>query len=185
MKRVISLLGMSVVCAQAFTHEVDLSLNADALRLQYIYDMKSTVLDLDAGWLYSENHGDAVHIGINLADLASSGPDKIVAGVGGRVVYTHGDLSKQSGFAVPIGGFVRYTPQTMDRLTVGGSLYYAPSILAISDMEKYQEYTVRIVYNVVRAADIYIGARYVRGDYKNAPDARFDTGMNIGFTLRF
>jgi hypothetical protein len=53
-------------------------------------------------------------------------------------------------------------------------------------MTKYQEYTIRVGYNVLRKADVYIGARYVRGDYKGGiEDVRYDTGMNIGMTLRF
>jgi hypothetical protein len=186
MRFVISLLGISFVCAPVFADEVDLSLNSDALRLQYVHEMASSGLSLDGGWLYNSDNGDVLHIGVHLVDLASSGRDKIEAGIGGRVVYTNGDRSKQTGVAAPIGGFVRFTPQAINRLSVGGSLYYAPSILAIGDMDKYQEYSIQVSYNVLREADVYLGARYVRGDYKKGvPDARFDTGMHIGMTLRF
>lgn len=185
MKWVISLLGIGVACAQVFADEVDLSFNSDALRLQYVHEMGSSGLNLDTGWLYNSDNGSVIHAGLHLVDLASSGRDKIEAGIGGRFVYTDGDQSKQSGFAVPVGGFVRFTPQSINRLSVGGSLYYAPNILAIGDLEKYQEYSIRVSYNVLRQADIYVGARYVRGDYKNARDVRYDTGMHIGLTLRF
>ncbi len=185
MKWVLSLLGASLVCAQVSADELDFSLNADALRLQYVYDLESTGLNLDGGWLYNSGTGSVLHGGLHLVDLASSGRNKIEVGIGGRFVYTNGEKSSQSGFAVPIGGLVRFTPKAMDRLSISGSLYFAPSILAIGDMDKYQEYTFRVGYNVLRQADIYIGARYVRGDYKKAPDARFDTGMNVGMSLRF
>ena len=187
MRFVVSLLGISVACAQVFADEVDLSLNADALRLQYVYELESTGLNFDGGWLHHTDNGDVLHGGVHLVDLASSGGrDKVEAGIGGRVVYTDGEFRNQSGFAAPIGGFVRWTPRAIDRLSVGGSLYFAPSILTLGDMDKYQEYTLKVSYNVLRQADIYIGARYVRGDYdKGAPDARFDTGMNIGMSLRW
>lgn len=186
MRFVASLLGISFACAQVFADEVDLSFNSDALRLQYIYEMKSTGLNLDGGWLHHSDNGDVLHAGAHLVDLASSGPDRLEAGIGGRVVYTNGDRSKQSGVAVPIGGFVRFTPQAINRLSVGGSLYFAPSILAIGDMDEYREYSVRVSYNVLRQADLYVGARYVRGEYKKGvPDSRFDTGMHIGMSLRF
>ena len=186
MRFVISLVGMTLACAQVFADQLDLSFNADALRLQYVYDVKSGGLNFDAGWLYNSDDGDVLHGGIHLVDLASSGRDKLEAGIGGRFVYTNGDLSKQSGFAVPIGGFVRFTPQAMNRLSLGGSLYFAPNILSLGDVKQYQEYTIRVSYNVLRQADLYVGARYVRGDYKKSvPDAYYDTGMNIGMTLRF
>ncbi len=186
MRFTVSLVGITLVCAQVFADELDFSLNSDALRLQYIYETESSGLNFDAGWLHHTDNGDVLHGGIHLVDLASSGRNKIEAGLGGRFVYTNGDSSKQNGFAVPIGGFVRFTPQRMNRLSIGGSLYYAPDILAIGDMTKYQEYTIRVGYNVLRKADVYIGARYVRGDYKGGiADVRYDTGMNIGMTLRF
>jgi len=186
MRFVVSLLGIAAVCAQVLADELDLSLNGDALRVQYIYEMESTGINLDGGWLYNTDHGDVLHVGLHLVDLASSGRDELEAGLGGRFVYTNGDLSQQSGLAVPIGGFLRFVPQSIDRLSVRGSAYFAPGILAIGDMDQYQEYTIRVGYNVLREADVYAGARYVKGAYKNGvPDARFDTGLHIGMTLRF
>ena len=186
MRVVVALFGITLLCAQVLADELDFSFNSDALRLQYVYQMESSGLDIDGGWLHNTDNGDVLHAGVHLVDLASSGRDKIEAGIGGRFVYTNGDFSGQDGYAVPVGGFVRYTPQAMNRLSVSGSLYYAPSILALGDMDKYQEYTFRVSYNVLRQADVYLGARYVRGDYKKgAPDSRYDTGMHIGMTLRF
>ncbi len=186
MRFIASLLGISVVCLQVFADELDLGLNSDSLRLQYVHEMQSSGLSTDAGWLYNSDNGDVLHVGVHLVDLASSGPDKIEAGIGGRVVYTDGEISDQSGFAAPIGGFVHFIPQQIDRLSVRGSAYFAPSILAIGDMDKYQEYSIRVSYNVLRQADLYVGARYVRGDYKHGvPDARFDSGMHVGMHLKF
>jgi len=186
MRLIVALLGMSAVCAPVFADEADLSFNSDALRVQYVHELQASGLNVDAGWLHHTDNGEVLHVGLHLVDLASSGPDKLQAGLGGRIVYTNGDSSKQDGFAVPIGGFVRFTPQAMDRLSIGGSLYYAPGILAIGDMDKYQEYTFKVSYNVLREADVYIGARYVRGEYdKGAPKSLFDTGMHIGLSLRF
>ena len=40
-------------------------------------------------------------------------------------------------------------------------------------------------YSVTRQADVYLGARYVRADYDNRPSTFFDTGLDLGFNLRF
>ena len=186
MRFVVSLVGITLLCAQVLADELDFSFNSDALRLQYVHALGSSGLNVDGGWLHNSDNGDVLHGGLHLVDLASSGRDKIEAGIGGRFVYTNGDISGQDGYAVPVGGFVRYTPQAINRLSVSGSLYYAPSILSLGDMDKYQEFSVRVSYNVLRQADVYLGARYVRGDYKKgAPDSRYDTGMHIGLSLRF
>jgi len=186
MRFVVSLLGIGVLCAQVFADEVDLSLNSDALRLQYVYEMESTGLNVDGGWLYNSDNGDVLHVGLHLVDLASSGRDTLEAGLGGRFVYTNGDFTQQSGLAVPIGGFLRFVPRAIDRLSVSGSAYFAPAILSLGDMDQYQEYSFRVGYNVLREADVYAGARYVKGAYKNGvADVRYDTGLHVGMTLRF
>ena len=186
MRLIVSLLGISFLCAQVLADEFDLSLNANALRAEYFHEFDSNVLNLNGGWLYHTDNGNVLHVGLLFSDLATQGPTKVRAGLGGRVVYTNGFTSNQTGFALPLGGFVKVTPQAANRLSIAGSVYYAPNILSVGDMTKYQEYTVRIAYNVVRQADVYIGARYVRGDYKSTtPKDLYDTGMNIGMALRF
>jgi hypothetical protein len=184
MRCVLSCIGV-LLCAQANADLVDLSFNSDALRLQYAHEFKSNSMNLDAGLLTNSDTGDVVHVGFYVAGEASSGSNPVTAGVGVRLVYSNGDLSNQSGFALPIGGFVRYSPRKANRLAIDGQAYFAPNILSLGDAEKYQDYTLRFSYNVIHAADIYIGARYVRGDYKNSSAARYDTGMHIGATVRF
>lgn len=185
MRIFLSLLGLAWCCGSAVADEADLSFNSDAVRLQYVHDLRSTTLSLDGGWLHHTDNGDAVHFGVHLADLASGGENPLRAGLGARLVYTNGDLSNQDGFAVPIGGYLRYTPDRFNRVSIAGAVYFAPDVLSLSDAEKYEEYSVRVGYNLMREADIYVGARYVKGEYKKARDARFDTGMHIGINLRF
>jgi hypothetical protein len=184
MRCVLSCIGL-LLCAQANADLIDLSFNSDALRLQYAHEFKSNAMNLDAGWLYNSDTGDAVHVGFYVAGEASSGSNPVTAGVGVRLVYTNGDLSNQSGFALPIGGFVRYSPRKANRLAIDGQAYFAPDVLSLGDAEQYEDFTLRFSYNVIQAADIYIGARYVKGEYKNVAAARFDTGLHIGATVRF
>lgn len=185
MKRIFSLLGMALLCVPAVADEVDLGFNADALRLVYLHEFQSNKLQLDGGWLHHSDNGDVLHVGLNLADVVSSRSRELVGGLGGRVVWQDGDRRNQDGFSVPVGGFLLYTPQRYNRITLGVSAYFAPDVLSVGDAETYQDYSLRVAYNVMRQADIYLGARYVRGDYKDAPDAYYDTGMHIGLTLRF
>ena len=187
MRRFLALAGMCLLCTQVFaTQEFGLRFSDDQLEISYRNMLEGSNLAFDAGWLHHTDNGDVLHAGIHIVDLASSSRNQLEAGLGGRFVYTNGDLSGQDGYGFPVGGFVRFTPQRMNRLSLFGSLYYAPDILSLGDMDNYREYTLRIGYNVLRQADIYIGARYVRGEYDDGlPDVRFDTGMHIGMTLRF
>lgn len=186
MRFVATLVGVFLLCAQTSANELDFSFNADALKLQYFHELPANNLTLDAGWLHHTDNGDVVNIGLHLMDEASSGRNRVDAGLGGKFVYTNGDFSGQSGFGFPVGGFVKFTPARMNRLSFRAAAYFAPDILALGDMERYREFDFRVGYNVLRQADVYVGARYARGDYDGqAPDAYFDTGMHIGMSLRF
>jgi hypothetical protein len=185
MRVILAALGLALFCAQVSAEQLDLSFNSDAVRLQYVHEFKSNNLNLDTGWLYNSDSGSVIHVGLNLAGFASSGSNPITAGVGARIVYTNGEKSNQDGFMAPVGGFLRWSPSGLDRLSVSGDIYYAPKILSLGDAEKYEEYAIRVGYNITREADIYIGARYINGEYKQAPRALYDNGMHVGISLRF
>ena len=40
-------------------------------------------------------------------------------------------------------------------------------------------------YNILRDADIYLGLRYVEGQYDRQRKAEFDSGVILGVALRF
>jgi len=185
MRRIAAAWVAALWCLPVGADEIDVSFNSDAVRGEYVHPFASSSLQIDGGWLHHTDNGNAVHVGLNLADLASDGVDPVKAGLGGRLVYSNGDLSGQDGFALALGGFLRYTVPRFNRVAVTGKVYFAPDVLSLGDAEKWQDYTIDLSYNVMREADIYIGARYVRGDYKNVADARYDTGMHIGINLRF
>jgi hypothetical protein len=185
MRLILALVGTAFFCVQAGADELDFSFNSDAARVVYVRSLEQSKLQVDGGWLHHQDNGDALHIGLNLASLASQAANPAVAGLGGRFVYFDGDLSKQTGYAVAIGGFFRYPIPNYNRIAVGGQAYFAPDVLTFSDAEQYQDLSIRVSYNVMQEADLYIGARYVKGEYDKAKKALFDTGMHVGITLRF
>ncbi len=168
------------VCAD----ELDLSFNADAFRLIYALDLREG-LRVDGGWLHHQDNGDAIHAGLQLVNQANLGPNPVIAGVGGRVVYTDGDRSSQDGFALAVGGSLRYTLPRYNRFSLEGEVFFAPDVLSTGDMEQYREGAVRVAYSITQQARVYVGARYLRGDYDDVADVRFDTGMHLGVHLQF
>jgi hypothetical protein len=185
MRFVFALLAAGLLCAQAAADEFDLSFNSDALRVSYLRDLRNSKLGLDGGWLYNSDNGSAVHVGLALSGFASEGANPVRAGLGGRVVYVDGDLSDQSGFGLGVGGYLSYTLAKFNRVTLTGAAYFAPDILTLSDLEKYQDYTAKVGYQFMREAEVYFGARYVKGNFDTAPNALFDNGMHVGFNVEF
>lgn len=165
--------------------ELDLGFNSDAFRVTFSRPVGSNSLEWDAGWLHHSDNGDAVHGGLYLTGDASSGSQPVRGGLGLRGVYTDGDRKNQEGLSFALGGFFRWAIPRYDRFAVSGHAYFSPEVLSMGDADKLQDYEIRVGYNVIQQADVYVGARYVRGDYEQAPNAYFDTGLNLGVELRF
>ena len=185
MKRGLAFTAALLLCGGAFADEIDFSFNSDAFRMLYIHDFDANDLQSDFGYLYNDDDGWVANASLHLTGLASDGANPLRAGLGGRTGYVNGDRSGQRGVPLAVGGFIKYSFPNLNRLSIRGDAYIAPSILTLGDLDKYQDYSVRIGYNVLKAADIYLGYRFVEGKFDNNTKAKFDDGANIGFNLRF
>ncbi|WP_405238866.1 YfaZ family outer membrane protein [Lentisalinibacter orientalis] len=165
--------------------DLDINVNDDAARLTYAWQVPERKLQFDAGWLHHQDRGDVGHLGLHLVDLASGGRNPVRGGLGGKLFYTNADRLDESGFVVGLGGFLAYTLPTYNRFSVSGHLYFAPDVLAFSGADGYQEFEARLSYNVLREADIYLGARYSKADFDDRGDALIDNGLHVGIQLRF
>ena len=185
MRFVLALLAAGLLCVQAAADEIDLSFSSDALRVVYLHDITNSRLNVEGGWLENGDYGRALHVGLTLRGFASGGANPVRAGVGGRLAVVDGDLPNQSGYGLGVGGFLSYTFTRFNRITLTGAAYFAPDILTGSDLEKYQDYTARLGYQILRDAEIYLGVRYVKGSFDVTPEVLFDDGAHIGFSIRF
>lgn len=163
---------------------IDLSANDDAVRLGFGWTVRDDRLALDASWLHSQDHGDVIGLTASVFGLATGTEGPVRAGIGGKLVYTDPDRINENGFALAPGGFFSYDFPEFNRFTLYGHLYFAPSVLGFGDTEQYRDTEVRLIYKVIEDADLFIGVRNVHVDYDiNHTD--FDTGLNLGLTIRF
>ena len=182
----LAILALAVcLCNSAFASEIDFSFNSDAFRAVYIHDFKNHDLQSDFGFLYTDDDGYVANASLYLSGFASDGASPLQAGIGGRSGIVDGDHSGQTGVPLAVGGYLKYTFPNLNRVNIRGEVWFAPDILSFGDLEKYQDYTVRVGYNILKQADIYIGLRYVKGDFDNNTKVEFDDGANIGFNVRF
>ncbi|MEL7539098.1 MAG: YfaZ family outer membrane protein [Pseudomonadota bacterium] len=181
-----SLIGTALVlmgATSAFATELDLNVNDDAARLTVAWDAGSRI-QLDASVLTHQDRGEYVHFGAHLVDDAAV-EVPLTAGLGGRLVYLSPDDIDDDEFALAVGGFVKYVFPNANRFSVGAHLYYAPDVLGFGDLEEFVELGARASYNVLRDADIYIGARYIRAETDQGPEVTLDNGLLIGVRFRF
>lgn len=185
MKTLAGLAVAVLLCNSAAAGEIDFSFNSDAFRIFYIHDFASNDLQSDFGYLYNDDDGWVANASLYLTGFASDGENPLQAGIGGRTGWVDGDSSKQTGVPVAVGGYLKYTFPNLNRLSIRGEGWFAPDILSFGDLEKYQDYTIKLGYNVLKQADVYIGWRYVKGDFEERPSVEFDDGFNLGFSIRF
>ena len=164
--------------------EVDLSLNTDAVRLTVGLPVGDNVL-LDGSYLYHDDHGHVASFGGHVVGSAS-GADPLEAGIGMRVSYIKNDRgSDEDGTALAPGGFLRYTLPQYDRVSFGGSFYFAPGVLSFGDVDKFYEASAWAGYAVIKDADLYLGWRTVRAEFQSDGTKGMDSGPHIGFRVRF
>jgi len=180
----LTFLSVSCLPAVALAHEIDISINADAFRTVYAAAVGENGR-FEGGVLHNSDEGEVFSAGFLVTGNPVIGTEKLTAGIGGRLAYLNGKGSDRDGYALGLGGSVRWVVPRYERFAVSAEGYWAPEVISGGDAEEYLDGTVRFGYSITRQADVYLGARYVRADFDNRPSTLFDTGMNIGFNLRF
>jgi len=102
--------------------------------------------------------------------------------IGGRLIYAapkNLDLS-----ALAFGAKLRFSP--VHRLGIGGSIFYAPSITSFMDADSYTETTLRLDYQILPQAFVYIGHRKIEVDIDGGgKNVELDEGVHLGFKMLF
>ena len=66
---------------------------------------------------------------------------------------------------MPLGAELRYSLDTELPIFIGGSFYYAPSVLAMSDTRSFMEYRVNVDIELIENAMITLGYRSLDTNY--------------------
>ena len=77
-------------------------------------------LRLEGGLAPRRRRGRRVHAGLQVTGDAAPGNQKLTAGIGARLAYLDGDGSNRSGYALGIGGSVRWVIPRYDRFALSG-----------------------------------------------------------------
>jgi hypothetical protein len=171
--------------AQTTGKALDVNLNGDAVRLGFSWRLGNPNYIADLGWLYNQDKGDVVHASFHLVDAASGSGTALQAGLGVRLIQTRTDPSIFDGTSLALGGFARYTLPNANRYNIGGYGYYAPDITSFGDQTEFYEIGVRAGYSIIRDGDVYLGLRRIQAKYKGLGRFTFDSGLHVGFELRF
>ena len=169
----------------ALADELDFNLNDDTAKLGFAFTPEGRDWRFGGGWLHHQDNGDIGYVDGYLTGNASSGANPLTAGLGGKLLFVDADRADADGGALAVGGFLRYALPQLNRLSFGGAAYFAPDVLGFGDLGQYTEISAYAAYNVLRDADLYVGVRNIKADFDERGDVTVDTGLNVGFRLRF
>lgn len=179
-------LGCALGTTSVLADSIDVNLHDKAIRGTYTMQLPNTKgLSAEAGLLYAEDdNGDnetMLHGGLLVSGENWSQSGTFDIALGGRVVYASpGNVDL---LALAFGGRVRFSP--VPRLGIGGHFYYAPQITSMLDSEEYREVGLRLDYQILPQAFVYVGHRTIEADFGTPGKWELDDDVHIGFKMTF
>ncbi|MDH5785640.1 MAG: YfaZ family protein [Chromatiales bacterium] len=180
---------VALLCAVGSTSvladSIDINLHDKAIRGTYVTNISGTQgLSAEMGILHVEptknNSESLLHLGLLVTGENWSKSGTLDIAMGARVVYASPDPLEL--MAIAFGGRVRFSP--VPRLGIGGHIYYAPDITSYLDSEEYREAGVRLDYQVLPQAFLYVGYRDVEADFGGGTWEMESEG-HVGFKMTF
>jgi hypothetical protein len=191
--RVIGFITLLAAASVATANSLDFSLNDETVRLVYAHDLETATkgLSIEGGWLYTseievdgtkvDDSENLFHLGLMVSGENWSEKGSFDISVGGRLAYTSPDDDDLLSLA--LGGDVRFSP--IERVGFSGNVFYSPKILSFMDSEGYIEYGLRVDYQLLPQAFVYMGYRKLEFDVEDGPTVEYDNSFNIGLKMMF
>lgn len=178
-------------------------ISGHAIRFGARVPITPTGVHMDAQYFHRSSRGSAINGGLLLIGNTGSDWNPMRAGLGAQLyilkptfraptVDTESDTVKTkvvipapgTSAAIALGGFVHYKLPRDDRVGFGGHIYYAPSIITFSALERFMEFGIRASYQVLPNATLFLGFRQIKVDYGHHY-RNMDSGLHIGMELGF
>ena len=182
------LAGLSLSTA-ANAQRIDITLKEDSARFSYVTLIGGSTFgrtEMNMGVLYNEDKNTAFDIGLQVIDVAGSKTPGLELGVGPRFYYLRHDLLDVDAAAIALGGQLRYKLPSVQRLSLIGNAFYAPSITATLDADSLYELGLGVAYELLPTANVYLLYRRIRVDFTKGVGAEnIDSGVSLGVNFTF
>ncbi len=185
----------AIVALPAQADYAEANVNNDAARLAYGWttQREEGQVQLEGALLFAEeedNERDVKLASFGLAVIGDAGVQAwdLKAGLGARIYagQIDADPDDVTGFGVGLGGEFSLRFPQMNRLGLSSRFYYAPDILAFNDVAEIIDFALRVEYEVLRNANLYLGYRVVRAESDDTGDSvDIDRGVNVGLRINF
>jgi hypothetical protein len=171
-----------------YARSLDINLSNDSAQFKYASLVGATTFgrtEVGYGFLYNNDHDLLGEISLLVIDEAGSKSPGLELGVGPKLYIAEPDDPSVSFVAIGLGGQMRYKNLQVPRVVYGASLFYAPSIVAFGDADQMYEFEMRIEYELLPTANVYLGYRSIQADIKNRKDITVDESAVVGLRFKF
>lgn len=179
---ILILLAPTVVSAQTF----DFNVRDSAAWARYsslVSEQSFGQLEADGTLFIADGSRRALGAGLHVVDNAYTAETPVYVGLGGRLLWV--DAGPADGAVLALGGHGRYTLPDADRVSIGGHLYFAPSILSFAGATRYLEFGLRGEYHLLESSWVYLGYRRTRAGFDTLRTRTFDNGVHLGLRFQF
>lgn len=165
---------------------LDLSVSGDSVRAAYDTELTLSGLNFTLSGMHNTDYGNVFGIGLGLRANANPGRSPVTVWIGFKGLWLDPDYRRvDSGTALALGGSIKYVLPQFNRLSFGGRVFWAPSVVSFGNTDHYLGAAVRAGYRVLPNATVYVGYRRVAAAYEHTDELIMDEGLNVGFALRF
>ena len=184
-------LSLLAASTTALADAIDINLRDTSAQFQYKTSMGRDALgktEFHAGVLYVNKHNMMGDFGLLVKDeLGGNAPGfSVGVGIKGLVAQVTGkNLTQNTVSALALGGMVRYSPPAISRLGFVGQVYFSPNIVTFGDADRYVESGVRMEYEVIPQAVVFLGYQRIGFGLKTQPYTILDEGANLGVRMSF
>jgi len=140
------------------------------------------------GLLFNEKDDYVAELGLHVVDEAGSRARGLKIGVGGKVFATTMPASSRDVdlLALGLGMQMMYSLPGADRISVGGTFYYAPPIVSFMDAERFREGALRLQFALFPEAAVYVEAHQFHVTLSDGRGSfSIEKGARVGLQVEF
>ncbi len=172
-----------------FADALDVNLNNTAVQFKYsasIRSLNKSNSEFHVGALYNDSKNTCADIGVMVKGENNSVPGmSIGVGIKALTGSIHYGPFTNSMSAIAIGGEVGYTIPTAKQIAILGEYFAGPKITTFGDAERFNQFSLRLEYEVIPQTKAYIGYREINFGIKAGGGAMLDSGWNAGVKVSF
>lgn len=174
----------------AFADMFNVQLSNNSGRFNYsteVFGGQYGPVDLEMGLFFNQDSDKMLHLGMAVRNDTLDNP--LVISIGTRVYF--GDVGNAPDqvhakfAAIAIGGELLFIPDNLGGLGFGVYYYVAPSVVTYMDADGFNEYGVRLNYEITKQANVSLGYRKIKVDLNTGSSQSVDSSVYFGIGLRF